>query len=89
MQIAFTIFLKNVECSVLTFAVAWYEEGVWGFPFQIRPHSDIGPPSLSILHMIPWNNPHGEIIEGHVWVGSTIQTSRKQNVSNMEDFKHK
>ena len=25
--------------------------------------------------------------DGHIWVWSTIQTSRKQNATNMEDFK--
>ena len=25
--------------------------------------------------------------EGHIWVESTVQTSRKQNVNNRQDFK--
>ena len=27
--------------------------------------------------------------EGHIWVWSTIQTVRKENASNMQDFKKK
>ena len=38
--------------------------------------------SFSILQMIPWNSPNGEMYEGHIWVSSTIQISRKQNASN-------
>ena len=41
-----------------------------------------------ILHMIHWNSPNGEIDEGYIWIWSIIQTNRKQNASNREDFKH-
>ena len=61
-------------------------------PFKLGPPGNYrleGPPfSLSILHIIPWNNPNGEIDEGHTRVGSTIQTNRKQNASNRDDLKH-
>ena len=70
--------------------------GVWGPPFKSVFPSNSGSPviqgskfphaSLSILHMIPKNNPHGKMDEGHIWVWSTLQTNRKQNESNREDF---
>ena len=34
----------------------------------------VSPFRLSILQMIPWNR--------HIWLGSTIQTNRKENASN-------
>ena len=64
--------------------------GVWGLLFQIRsPSYSVlqGPPfSLSMLNMIPWNSPNDKMDEGNIWVGSTIQISRKQNASNRKDF---
>ena len=40
---------------------------------------------LSIKHLIPWNSSNGEMDEGHVWVWSNTQTTRKQDVSDKED----
>ena len=66
------------------------ERGLKSHAFKSGLPSSLGPPviqgskfppfSLSIIH-IPWNNPNGELYEEHIWVLSTIQTSRKQNAS--------
>ena len=37
--------------------------------------------------MIASNSPNGEMDDGYIWVRLTIQTNRKQNASNTEDFK--
>ena len=70
---------------------------IHGIKRVLRSPSNLGPPSNSelqgppfyhsILHIVPWNSPNSEIDEGHIWVGSTIQTNRKQNTSKKEDFK--
>ena len=46
-----------------------------------------GPPfkPLNIKHMISWNNPNGEMDEGHIWLGSITQTNRKQNALSLCD----
>ena len=77
--------------------ISWYAEGSEVPPFKSGPPSSLGLPSnsglqgapfsLSVLHMIPWNSPNSEMDEGHIWVWSTAQLSRKQNASNREDFK--
>ena len=72
-------------------------KGVWDHPFQIIPPSNLGLPviqgskippfqSLSIKYMTPWNSPNSEMDNAHIWIGSTMQTNRKQNASNREDF---
>ena len=83
----------------IAFSMTWYEKGPERSPlsnqvplkFRSPPPaiqgSKVSPFSLSILHMIPKNSPNFEMDEGHIWVWSTIQTSRKQNASNREDFK--
>ena len=64
---------------------SWYEEGSEVPPFKSSPPPKkkfrdprSSPSSLSILHMIPGNSPNSEMNEGHIYVGSTIQTNRKQ-----------
>ena len=66
-------------------------KGVWGSLFKLGlPKNSLlqGPSfSLSILLMIPWNSPNGEMNEGHTWLGWTMQTNRKEDASYREDFK--
>ena len=69
--------------------MVWRE--VWDLPYNLGPpviqSSKVPPPfkPLSIKHLIPWNSSNGEMDEGHVWVWSNIQTTRKQDVSDKED----
>ena len=65
--------------------------GVWGPLLLFRSpkwfRTPRSPFKSLILHMICWNKNNGEMVGGHIWVWSTIQTRQRKNASNREDFK--
>ena len=79
-----------LQCIALLFFVLWHEDWPEVPPFKPGPLSNFGPLVIqgSEVHLshsqyyIPWNSPNGEMDEGYIWVGSTIQTNRKQKASN-------
>ena len=76
----FSLFHKKWEANNISLAWIEYEEGSNVPP--VVQDSKVSSFNLSILPMIPWNSPNGKIDDGHIWVGSTIQTIRKKNASN-------
>ena len=75
--------LKNWKCSILS-SILYKHDSKRGLRLplsnQVPPiiqGSKVPPFSLSILHIIPWNSPNGEMDERYIWIWSTKQTGSK------------